>query len=196
MYLPIIRALGLAAVLVLAGLWIRASVAQEPKDGPKASPFLASPEYGFYYTRTNCCGLVAAYMVVNDLGKPIDLRTVASDLPVTSTGTSMEALATYFKNQNLGTAAIEADTTDLYAILECNPPLNSRLRLLHHRTRDWSLLSFGERRTALSPTMCRCPEIWRQALLKQAWNLRRQKARPKWRFRGKRWGTFTYCPAC
>ncbi|HEY7326456.1 MAG TPA: cysteine peptidase family C39 domain-containing protein [Gemmataceae bacterium] len=97
------------------------------------SPFVARADENLYFTSANCCGLVAAYMVANDLGHPVALGTLASRLPVSSAGTSMHSLEAFLQEYGFDPAAVEMDSGQLFAILERDPRLRAiALMRPHH----------------------------------------------------------------
>lgn len=87
--------------------------------------FIADSDQQFFYTKLNCCGLVAAYVIAGELGRPVDLRTISKELPVTPTGTSMDALAKWFIQRDMTAEAIAVNGRDLREILRQNPQLGA-----------------------------------------------------------------------
>jgi ABC-type bacteriocin/lantibiotic exporter with double-glycine peptidase domain len=104
-------------------LFSLALLAFSPADRQGQSPFLAIEAADYYWTAHNCCGLAAAYMVCDRLGRPESLDTIARSLKFGPSGTSMRELAQFFTSIGLEAKGVEATTEDLHRTLGANPNL-------------------------------------------------------------------------
>jgi ABC-type bacteriocin/lantibiotic exporter with double-glycine peptidase domain len=112
--------LRLTLVLLMIALPASLRCAAQAADKPLPEAFIADPEARFFYSRSNCCGLVAAYIVANRLGDPVDLETISHEIPVGPAGNSMDALARYFNEHHLATKTVTISGKDLRTILHRN----------------------------------------------------------------------------
>ena len=91
-----------------------------------------------YWGTSNCCGLVAVYMVAADLGQPLPLKTIASGLPVGAKGTSMDSMQRFFEGIGLKAVGVEINAEDLYRLLKGHPGLHAVVQV---RPEHWVMVS-------------------------------------------------------
>jgi len=78
-----------------------------------------------YWSRSNCCGLLATYMILRDLDVPTELKDTSMKLPVSGAGTTMEAMARHFKESQLDCVGVEIDLPTLTRLMESKAGLRS-----------------------------------------------------------------------
>lgn len=86
-----------------------------------SSPFVAVPAHGLFWNAQNCCGLVAAYHVLHQQGKPVDLDGISQSLTFGRKGTSLSDLGSLFQKHGLEVDARELDAAQLVEQLRRNP---------------------------------------------------------------------------
>lgn len=101
-------------------------------DTEAAEPFLADPDANFHWTTNNCCGLVATYIVCRDLGRPVELRALARELPVSEKGTSLDAMAQCLASRRLRAQGVRVSAETLYQAMEAQPELRAIVGIRHH----------------------------------------------------------------
>lgn len=98
---------------------------EQSPEVDRESPFAARPLDRLYWSEGNCCGLIAAFMISDDLERPTNLTELAQQLPFGAAGTSMTALVEYFRERGLHAEGFEVSARNLYEILAVESDLRA-----------------------------------------------------------------------
>lgn len=113
-----------------------ATIAAVRNHRPARTAFIARPEENLFYSAENCCGVVAAYIVLQHRRRGLSLEAIVDELPVSAGGTSMNELASFFESHGLQATPVDVSTSELHELL-CRHPEISAIALMQNR--HWSV---------------------------------------------------------
>ncbi len=88
----------------------------EPTD-----PSVPPPTGSLSWSISNACGVVAAYVVCSECGRPVALDEVALSLKLSDTGSSMLELQAFLRERGLHAEGSRLSAADLFNLLRSHP---------------------------------------------------------------------------
>lgn len=105
---------------------------------------LADKDRNLYWGYENSCGLIAVLAVCRVSGLNVTVEQAAAELPVTASGTSMEALVAFLGRRGLEATPVAIDAQHLSSFLREHP---SHLAIAYVAPSHWVMVSPAEGRS-------------------------------------------------